>query len=136
MEQEILSNGGQTANDAHVELPSGDAVRSDTLHTDKPNPQEETERVEGSSVSYTHAITSNIERKSTAASAIGLEAIPTENKTEIGANLDISPDELDGANELLSAGNDINNPEYIDDQDAEIANAFKQGNKSLIVFSN
>ena len=41
---------------------------------------------------------------------------------------DISPDELDIGNQFLPTGCEINSPEFNDDRDVEIINAFKQGN--------
>ena len=50
------------------------------------------------------------------------------NELEIDIQNDLSPDELDVGNELLPSGSEIVSPEFKDDQEAEIINAFKQGN--------
>lgn len=47
---------------------------------------------------------------------------------EIDLKTDLSPDELDAGNEFLPPGCEINSPEFNDDQEVEIINAFKQGN--------
>ena len=46
---------------------------------------------------------------------------------QINSKTDISPDELNAGNEFLPTGCDVNSPEFNDDQDVEIINAFKQG---------
>ena len=46
---------------------------------------------------------------------------------QIHSKNDISPDELNVGNEFLPTGCDVNSPEFNDDQDVEIINAFKQG---------
>jgi hypothetical protein len=51
----------------------------------------------------------------------------TSKNSQIHSKNDISPDELNAGNEFLPTGCDVNSPEFNDDQDVEIINAFKQG---------
>ena len=47
--------------------------------------------------------------------------------SQIHSKNDISPDELNVGNEFVPTGCEVNSPEFNDDQDVEIINAFKQG---------
>ena len=47
--------------------------------------------------------------------------------SQILSKNDISPDELNVGNEFVPTGCEVNSPEFNDDQDVEIINAFKQG---------
>ena len=51
----------------------------------------------------------------------------TSKNSQTHSKNDISPDELNAGNEFLPTGCDVNSPEFNDDQDVEIINAFKQG---------
>ena len=137
MDLEITSKEDQNSNDRRVERPNVDTVVSDSLRDDVSTFKDEKEYVDRSLDNYLHtSIPHSTENTSISAYRDGVEVIMEPDKVEKDANIDISPDELDGGNEFVRAGNEINNTEYIDDQDAEIANAFKQGNKRRLSFCN